>query len=44
LKLRAELAAARGDQAGYSELRDQYRKMADDFGFEGHIAWAAAMP
>jgi hypothetical protein len=44
LKLRAELAAARGDQAGYAELRDQYRNMADDFGFEGHIAWAAAMP
>jgi ATP/maltotriose-dependent transcriptional regulator MalT len=43
LKLRAELAAARGDQAEYSELRDQYREMADDLGFEGHIAWAAAM-
>ena len=43
LKLRAELAAARGDRTRYSELRDQYRKMADDFGFEGHIAWATAM-
>ena len=44
LQLRARLARARGDDATYRELRDQYRKMADDRGYEGHIAWAEAMP
>lgn len=44
LKLRTELAAARGDEADYLQLRDQYRKMASEFGFEGHMVWSAAMP
>jgi adenylate cyclase len=43
LRLRALLARARGDDA-YRDLRDQYRAMADDLCFEGHMAWAAAMP
>ncbi|HET7664546.1 MAG TPA: adenylate/guanylate cyclase domain-containing protein [Mycobacterium sp.] len=44
LRLRALLAQARGDQAAYREFRDRYRDMANDVGFEGHMAWAAAMP
>ena len=43
LRLRALLAQARGDDT-YRGLRDRYRDMANDFGFEGHMAWAAAMP
>lgn len=44
LRLRTLLARARGDDAGYRQLRDRYRKMADDLGYEGHQKWAAAMP
>ena len=44
LRLRALLARARGDDAAYAELRDRYRDMAKTLGFEGHIAWAEAMP
>ena len=44
LWLRALLARAQGDEAGYRDYRDQYRDMARTFGFEGHIAWAEAMP
>jgi adenylate cyclase len=44
LRLRALLARAHGDEAGYREFRDRYRKMATDLGFEGHIVWAEAMP
>ena len=44
LRLRALLAHARGDDADYGELRDAYRKMATKLGFEGHMAWAEAMP
>ena len=44
LRLRALLARARGDAAAYAELRDRYRDMATALGFEGHIAWAEAMP
>jgi adenylate cyclase len=44
LQLRARLAEARSDDATYRELRDQYRAMANDLGFEGHMAWAAEMP
>jgi hypothetical protein len=43
LRLRAVVARAREDPA-YHDLRDQYRAMADELGFEGHIAWAAEMP
>jgi hypothetical protein len=44
LRLRALLAWTRGDAAAYAHLRDHYRDMARTLGFEGHIAWAEAMP
>jgi class 3 adenylate cyclase len=44
LRLRALLARAHGDAAAYTDLRDRYRDMARSLGFEGHIAWAEAMP
>ena len=43
LRLRALLARARGDEADYRDLANRYRAMAESLGFEGHIAWAAAM-
>ena len=44
LRLRARLAQAHGDEAAYRDYRDRYRAMAESLGFEGHIAWAEAMP
>jgi hypothetical protein len=44
IRLRALLAQAQGDGAAYAHLRDRYRYMAETLGFEGHIAWAEAMP
>jgi adenylate cyclase len=44
LRLRALLARAHGNAAAYAHLRDRYRDMAKTLGFEGHIAWAEAMP
>jgi class 3 adenylate cyclase len=44
LRSRALLARAHGDAAAYADLRDRYREMARTLGFEGHIAWAEAMP
>ena len=44
LRLRALLARAHGDDVAYRDLRDRYRDMATSLGFEGHIAWAEAMP
>jgi class 3 adenylate cyclase len=44
LRLRALLARAHGDATAYADLRDRYRDMARTLGFEGHIAWAEAMP
>jgi class 3 adenylate cyclase len=44
LRLRALLAQARGDAAAYANLRDHYRDMARTLGYEGHMAWAEAMP
>jgi hypothetical protein len=44
LRLRALLARAHGDAADYTHLRDRYRDLAKMLGFEGHIAWAEAMP
>jgi len=44
LRLQALLARAHGDDARYREHRDHYRDMAKSLGFEGHIAWAEAMP
>jgi adenylate cyclase len=44
LRMRALLARAHGDEAGYRDFADRYRDMANDLGFEGHMAIAAAMP
>ena len=44
LRLRALMARAHGDAAAYAQFRDGYRAMARTLGFEGHIAWAEAMP
>ena len=43
-RLRALLARAQGDVGAYTHFRDRYRYMAKTLGFEGHIAWAEAMP
>ena len=43
-RLRALLARAHGDATAYADFRDHYREMARTLGFEGHIAWAEAMP
>jgi hypothetical protein len=44
LRLRALLSQARGDDVAYRDLANRYRAMAKTLGFEGHIAWAEAMP
>ncbi len=44
LRMRAQIAEAEGDDASYRTYRDRYRAMAAEFGYEGHKAWAAAMP
>ena len=44
LRLRALLARAHGDDTAYRDYRDRYRAMAKSLGFEGHMAWAEAMP
>jgi len=44
LRLRALLAQAVGDETAYRDYRDRYRALATSLGFEGHIAWAEAMP
>ena len=44
LRMRALLARAHGDETAYREFRDRYRDMARSLGFEGHMAWAEAMP
>jgi adenylate cyclase len=44
LRMRALLASANGDDTTYRDYRDRYRAMATSLGFEGHIAWAEAMP
>ena len=43
LRMRALLAHAHGDDAGYRDYRDRYRAMATLLGFEGHMKWAEAM-
>ena len=43
-RMRALLARARGDVGAYTQFRDRYRDMARTLGFEGHTAWAEAMP
>jgi len=44
LRMRALLAQALGDESTYRGFRDRYRDTARSLGFEGHIAWAEAMP
>jgi len=44
LRLRALLARVHGDDTADRDYRDRYRDMARTLGFEGHIAWAEAMP
>jgi hypothetical protein len=44
LRLRALLSRAYGDDVAYRGLVGRYRAMAESLGFEGHIAWADAMP
>src|SRR4029077_12804925 len=44
LRMRALLAQALGDESTYRDFRDRYRDTAKTLGFEGHIAWAEAMP
>jgi adenylate cyclase len=44
LRMRALLAKAQGDDNAYRDYRDRYRDMAKSLGFEGHMAWAEAMP
>jgi adenylate cyclase len=43
LRLRAVLAQTRGDESTYRDFRDRYRARANELGFDGHIALAAAM-
>jgi hypothetical protein len=31
-------------ETSYRDYRDRYRDMARTLGYEGHIAWAEAMP
>jgi hypothetical protein len=44
LRLRALLARAHGDAAAYADLKARYSEMATSLRYEGHIAWAQAMP
>jgi hypothetical protein len=44
LRLQAVLARAHGDEAAYRDFLDRYRDMVKMLGYEGHIAWAEAMP
>ncbi len=44
LRLRALLARAHGDAAACTHFWDRYSAMATSLDFEGHIAWAEAMP
>ena len=44
LRMHSLLAGAHGDEAAYRDFRERYRDMAKTLGFEGHIAWAEAMP
>jgi hypothetical protein len=44
LRMRALLVRARGDEASYRDYRDRCCALATSLGFEGHMAWAEAMP
>jgi adenylate cyclase len=43
LRVQALLSRAQGNDAAYRDYRDNYRMMAAELGFEGHMAWAEAM-
>jgi adenylate cyclase len=43
LRMRAQLARARNEESSYQELRERYRRKAEQLGFEGHLALAASM-
>jgi adenylate cyclase len=43
LRLRALVAAARGDRKLYSAVKDRYRAMAISLGFQGHMKWIEEM-
>jgi adenylate cyclase len=43
LRMRALLARAHGDEPTYLDYRDRYRSMANELGFEGHMAAAEAL-
>jgi hypothetical protein len=43
LRMRAQVARARGDEVTYRDYRDRYRAMATALGFEGHMAMANSM-
>jgi hypothetical protein len=43
LRLRALAARGRGDEVAYRDLAENYRAMAQYFGYEGHLDWAEAM-
>lgn len=43
LRLRALLAAARGDDGAYRDLAARYLETAESLGYEGHREWAGAM-
>jgi adenylate cyclase len=43
LRLRALLARAHGDDSGYREFADRYRKLATSLGFKGHMTIANEM-
>ena len=44
LRRRALLARAQSDETAYRDYRDRHRDMATSLGYEGHMAWAEAMP
>ncbi len=44
LRMHALVARSRGDDVNYRGYRDRYRSVAATLGFEGHIAWAEALP
>jgi hypothetical protein len=44
LRMRALLARAHGDDTACQDFLGRYLAMAESLGYEGHIAWADAMP
>jgi adenylate cyclase len=44
LQVRALVAQAHGDAVLYRKFFERYRAAARSVGFQGHMAWANAMP